>query len=535
MVLSPNGKIVVKRRDEKVRLWDVEMGKIVAEWEGHIGDVFSVCWSANGNRIVGGSLNRTVGVWNAKSGKTILKIKTGHKVWAFGASPGHRTERDFEFETVLITSSSCLIRIFDTATWQQIAILEGHEAFINAITLSPNNRFLASASDDRTSYLWNLDTNLPIGPPLQHEDQVECAALSADGKVLVTGCVDNNVCLWDVHAILKQAGLEDLLPTDTSIAPKDQPSFLKADATRCHDEFGGVDERSPRFFDGMETYDDSSPTGGAHPHSSASALLARLASLPRRFRLNNAEATGLPQPPMPSTLHPRVLLGHLSSLFHRSPLENDGANEPQPPSTPSGLDLHALLARLSSLLPRSRLSTDEESESHPPTPSGSRPDALMDLLSSLFRSQPRTSEEIELSQRTMHPHVVEVPAMRDREVLFVAEPRPQNRLHTQPNGTTTPGGRPAYPLPVRLLAHLVLFLCCASPQRPDSNAPSTQQQQGQSQGPVQTQGPSPQIQGPSPQTQGPSPQTQPAVPLASTSAVPTAPDTRTTPTRAATM
>ncbi|KAG1832289.1 hypothetical protein DFJ58DRAFT_870734 [Suillus subalutaceus] len=223
---------------------------------------------------------------------------------------------------------------------------------------------------------------------------------------------------------------------------------------------------------------------------------------------------------MPLGLHPRVLLGHLSLLFQRSPPENDGADEPQQPSTPSSLDLHALFARLSSLLPQSRLSTDEETEPHPTTPLGSCPVALMDLLSSLFRSQPHTMEEIELPQRPMHRHVVKVPAMRDREVLFVAEPRPQNHLHTQPNGTITPGGRPAYSLPVRMLAHLVLFLCCASPQHPGGNVHITQQQQGQSQGPVQT--------------QAPSPQTQPSVPLASTSTVPTAPDTRTTLTRAAT-
>jgi hypothetical protein len=35
--------------------------------------------------------------------------------------------------------------------------------------------------------------------------------MSADGKLLVTACEDNNVYLWDIHAILKEAGLEDLL------------------------------------------------------------------------------------------------------------------------------------------------------------------------------------------------------------------------------------------------------------------------------------------------------------------------------------
>ncbi|KAG1838018.1 hypothetical protein DFJ58DRAFT_749343, partial [Suillus subalutaceus] len=90
---------------------------------------------------------------------------------------------------------------------------------------------------------------------------------------------------------------------------------------------------------------------------------------------------------MPSGLHLRVLFARLSSLIHRSPPENDAADELQQPSTPSRVDLHAVLARLSSLLPRIRLNADEEPSYHPTTPSGLRPDALIDRLSSLFRLQ----------------------------------------------------------------------------------------------------------------------------------------------------
>ncbi|KAG2338251.1 WD40 repeat-like protein [Suillus weaverae] len=552
MALSPNGKTVVSGGyNGKVKLWDVETGKVVVRWTGNTSEVvWSVCWSGDGIRVGSGFSDGTTRVFDVKTGETILEIKTGHEcVWAVIYSPDQTKiatggynkygvkiwdantgellatlEHDsnivwsLAWGEKLISSSYGSIRIFDTATWQEIAILRGHESVVYAITLSRNERLLASASWDNTVRLWNLDTNLPVGPPLQHKDVMECAAFSADQKMLVTGCNDNNAYTWDIHAILKEAGLE--LPIGINIAPKSRlertprsslsdKSFLEADATRCHDEFGDVDELSPRFFDAMEA-DDSSPTGGTHPHSFANPLLARLSTLLRQFR----------QLPTPSGLHPRVLLGRLFSLFHRSPPENNEANEPQQLSTPSGLDLHALFAHLSSLLPRSRL--DSGTEPRSTTHLSSPPDASIDIMSWFFRSRPRTSNEIELSQHTMHAHVVQVPAMRDREVLFVAPRPPPNRQHTQPNGATTPGARPAHSLPLRMLAHLVLFLCCASPPHADGNAYSTeqQQQQGPSQGPVQI--------------QTPSPQTQPAAPPASTFAVPIAPDTRTTLTRAAT-
>jgi WD40 repeat protein len=146
-------------------------------------------------------------IWDAKTGKLITTL--GHDI-AVGivfslawTSAGKK----------LITGSYGPIRIFDTATWKQTGTLEGHAYdYVNAISLSRNNRLLASTSDDNTARIWNLDTNLPVGPPLQHKRNVYSAAFSANGRVLVTGCEDKNAYTWDVDAILKKAGLEDLLP-----------------------------------------------------------------------------------------------------------------------------------------------------------------------------------------------------------------------------------------------------------------------------------------------------------------------------------
>ncbi|KAG2338249.1 WD40 repeat-like protein [Suillus weaverae] len=387
MALSPNGKTVVSGNgDGKVRLWDVETGKVVAKWTGHTESVSSVCWSAGGKRVLSGSEDGTARVWDVKTGETILEIKTGHEhMFAVIYSPDNTQmatagynenavkiwdaktggliatlKHDSIVESLawtsdrekLISGSYGPIRIFDTTTWQQIVILEGHEGFVNTITLSQNNRLLASVSRDETVRLWDLDTNLPVGLPLHYKYKLQSAAFSVDGKVLATGCRDKNVYVWDIHDILKKAGLEDLLPTGTELAPKDtleqktsqgepgiertprsslsDKSFLEADATQCHDEFGCDDVFSPRFFDGMEADDhDSSPTGDAHPHSSASALLVRLASLLHRFRPNNHDANEIPQPSTLSGLHPRVLFARLSSLIHCSPPENDASNELQ--------------------------------------------------------------------------------------------------------------------------------------------------------------------------------------------------------------
>ncbi|KAG1867690.1 hypothetical protein F4604DRAFT_919757 [Suillus subluteus] len=280
---------------------------------------------------------------------------------------------------------------------------------------------------------------------------------------------------------------------------------FQADTTRCPDQFHGVDELSPGFFDGMEGDFDvrnltwflsrplcsqTSPMGGTHPHSSVNALLARLSSLLHRIRPNNDEATELPQAPRLLVFHPHALLARLSSFIHRPPPENDAPDELQQPSMPSRLDPHVLLAHLSSFLSQSRLGTNEEAEPQPIMPSSSRPDALISWLSSVFRSQPHANEEIKLTQRPRHPPVVEVAAVHDKQTLVVAQ-GPQfkkakrayeqqaqvSSSHTQPAdastsaiplapGSTTAGTVVAQSPPIPWWTRIVLFLCCASPPGP---------------------------------------------------------------------
>jgi len=147
-------------------------------------------------------MQTAVKIWDAKIGNLLSTIKHDYPVYSLAWTSDQKK---------VITGTNPSIRIFDTATWQQIAILEGHTRSVFSLSLFQNDRLLASGSVDSTARLWNLDTNLLVGPPLQHQDIVDNAAVSADGKLLVTGCRDKNAYVWDIHTILKHAGLEDLL------------------------------------------------------------------------------------------------------------------------------------------------------------------------------------------------------------------------------------------------------------------------------------------------------------------------------------
>ncbi|KIK32422.1 hypothetical protein CY34DRAFT_814310 [Suillus luteus UH-Slu-Lm8-n1] len=251
IALSPDGKKVASGGLKGVvKLWNVDTGKVIKTWTGHTDEVRSVSWSPDGGRVVSGSEDNTFRVWDVDSGKTILgpidnageyveavcyspnakmiatgggiKYMGGLKIW--DANSGELLKTFVGSFTCLAWTSDGKTLIadswkFDTATWTEVDLCEG---YVDAISLSPNDRILATKPySDTTAQLWDLETNQPIGTPLHHQDYVRSVTLSVDGRFLLT-CCDDHIYTWDVSAIVKRAGL----PSDTlDVTPRPAPKI----------------------------------------------------------------------------------------------------------------------------------------------------------------------------------------------------------------------------------------------------------------------------------------------------------------------
>jgi WD40 repeat protein len=65
VAFSPDGsRIVSGSLDSSVRVWDARTGEHLRELQGHTDSIWSVAFSPDGNRIVSGSYDKSVRVWD---------------------------------------------------------------------------------------------------------------------------------------------------------------------------------------------------------------------------------------------------------------------------------------------------------------------------------------------------------------------------------------------------------------------------------------------------------------------------------------
>ncbi|MBL7809120.1 MAG: hypothetical protein JNN28_14970 [Saprospiraceae bacterium] len=91
------------------------------------------------------------------------------------------------------------IDIWDLGTKTKLFTLAGHNYYINCGAFSPNGKWLATGSEDRTVIIWDIETQRALFTLTGADDYITSVAFSSNGKWLATGYGHSSVKIWSIE------------------------------------------------------------------------------------------------------------------------------------------------------------------------------------------------------------------------------------------------------------------------------------------------------------------------------------------------
>ena len=90
------------------------------------------------------------------------------------------------------------VRLFRLPEWDTVWSVEVHTDWVRSVSFSPDGRFLASGSDDKTVKILSPETGAVLRILKGHFDEVSSVLFSQDCTKVLSGSQDETVRVWRI-------------------------------------------------------------------------------------------------------------------------------------------------------------------------------------------------------------------------------------------------------------------------------------------------------------------------------------------------
>lgn len=225
----PCTRLCSSSKDGMVKVWNVVQRTCQYTFSTHSDAVAAVRWSGDGT-IITGSRDRTIRLWSSAEGK-LLNTLQGHAHWINtlalstdyvlrtgpfdhegkipdGVSPKDAALAKYK-DALLIAGPEMLVSGSDdftmylwclSASHKPVARLTGHQQVVNHVQFSPDGRYIASASFDKSVKLWSGSTGKFLTSFRGHVGSVYQVSWSADSRLILSASKDSTAKIWEVKS-----------------------------------------------------------------------------------------------------------------------------------------------------------------------------------------------------------------------------------------------------------------------------------------------------------------------------------------------
>jgi WD40 repeat protein/serine/threonine protein kinase len=234
-LFSPDGNRIITTDDKSARAWDARSNQLLFTMP-HNDTVYQAVYSPDGRRIVTAGGDGIVKIWDAATGTLERELTcqpSGARQWRYSAvavSPrfvaaidmmgraAHVWDADTGSQTAelindaaeaaslalsgdgrwLATSGGDDVRVFDTATWTQAAVIAGPR--VRSLSFDPTGPRLVVGTYDGDASLWEIPGGVRTRRLREGGASVDAVAFSRDGELVATASRDGAEQVWDAKS-----------------------------------------------------------------------------------------------------------------------------------------------------------------------------------------------------------------------------------------------------------------------------------------------------------------------------------------------
>jgi WD40 repeat protein len=206
LAYSPDGKLLASSSlDNTVRIWDAATGREVRRLA--LGNAaFHIAWSPDGKTLASGGLGNFVRLWDAATGQEQRALEHLDSVNALGFTPDGKH----------LMTAGVSVRLWNVATGKEVRRFPGGPRLTSA-ALSPDGRVLAVVGQWQPLVLWDVGTGKEVRRIEVPGNGASCLAFAPDGKVLALCCQDGSVRLFGLADGREVRTLEPAKPGQWSL------------------------------------------------------------------------------------------------------------------------------------------------------------------------------------------------------------------------------------------------------------------------------------------------------------------------------